>query len=81
MAPDDGEEASSSRVILKHLKSRHGEARDIALTFDRKHQRFTPAEPTESGKPGRKADNGKLQSALRALWEGTRPAQDSEDEG
>ena len=78
LAPDDGEGASSSRVILKHLKSRHGEARDIALSFDRKHQRFTPAEPDETGKPGRKRDSGKLHSALQALWNQSRVAKDSE---
>ena len=70
-AKSDG--APSSRVVLKHLKSRHGETRDIALTFDRKHQRFTPAEPAE---PAARADRGKLQAALRALWEKTQPAQD-----
>jgi len=41
------EREASSRVVLKHLKSRHGETKDITLTFDRKHQRFTPAEPIE----------------------------------
>jgi replicative DNA helicase len=76
LAPDDGEGFSSARVILKHLKSRHGEARDIALSFDRKHQRFTPAEPTKTGKPEKKADQGKLHAALRPLWEGARPAND-----
>ena len=54
----------TSRVILKHLKSRHGEARDIALSFNRKHQRFTPADPAQ---PTKRSDNGKLQTALRAL--------------
>jgi replicative DNA helicase len=35
--PDD-----ETGVILKHLKARHTEAKDIALTFDRPRQRFTP---------------------------------------
>ena len=76
LAPADdarSEGESSSRVVLKHLKSRHGETKDIALTFDGKHQRFTPAEPAE---PTARADSGKLQAALRALWDKTRPAQD-----
>jgi replicative DNA helicase len=47
LEPDDLEVASSSRVILKHLKSRHGEARDITLRFDWMHQRFTAAEPAQ----------------------------------
>jgi len=50
LAPDDLEGASSSRVILKHLKSRHGKARDITLSFDWKHERFTAAEPTQPTK-------------------------------
>ena len=70
---DKSEGEASSRVVLKHLKSRHGETKDIALNFDRKHQRFTPAEPAE---PAPRADQGKLQAALRALWDKTRPAQD-----
>ncbi len=76
LAPADdskGDGAPPSRVVLKHLKSRHGETKDIALTFDRKHQRFTPAEPVE---PPARADRGKLQSRLRALWAKTQPAQD-----
>ncbi len=46
LAPGRRREASSSRVVLKHLKSRHGEAKDISLSFDRPHQRFTPTEPS-----------------------------------
>jgi replicative DNA helicase len=78
LAPEDGKGASSSFVTLKHLKSRHGEVRDIALSFDRPRQRFTPAAPA---KPNKKADKGKLQAALRALWDGASPADDEgEDE-
>ena len=75
---DDGEgqEGPTLPVVLKHLKSRNGETRDIALTFDRPHQRFTPAEPDAPPHP---ADGGKLQAALRAMWEKTRPASDDED--
>jgi replicative DNA helicase len=65
--------ACSSRVVLKHLKSRHGETQDIALVFDGKHQRFTSGELAE---PPARVDGGKLQSRLRALWENTQPAQD-----
>jgi hypothetical protein len=63
----------SSRVVLKHLKSRNGETKDIALAFDQRHQRFTPAEPVE---PPARADRGKLQSRLRAPWANTQPAQE-----
>jgi replicative DNA helicase len=79
LAPADdanSEGASPSRVVLKHLKSRYGETKDIALTFDGKHQRFTPAEPAG---PAPRADSGKLQAALRALWDKARPAHDGAD--
>jgi replicative DNA helicase len=63
--PDD-----DTGVILRHLKARHTEAKDIALTFDRPRQRFTartsPATPAA----------GKLQSVLAALWNSTPPAHD-----
>jgi replicative DNA helicase len=70
-ADANSEGASPSRVVLKHLKSRHGETKDIALAFDRKRQRFTPAEPAE---PPARTGSGKLQSRLRALWDQTPPA-------
>ena len=73
----DGEGPTSSHVILKHLKSRHGEARDMDLSFDRKHQRFTSANAT----PHRAArpDRGKLQDALRSLWKSTDPAAEEDE--
>jgi len=74
VAPDPDD---TGRVILKHLKSRHGEASDITLQFDRPHQRFTPAAPPKP--PGKSADAGKLQNALRAAWGRTPPAPDDED--
>jgi replicative DNA helicase len=79
LAPDDdsGEGATSSRVVLKHLKSRHGEAKDIALTFDRKRQRFMAADPVA---PKPRTDKGKLQATLKAMWDSTRPAQDDGEE-
>src|SRR5262249_2116283 len=78
VAPDDGEGASPSRVVLKHLKSRNGETRDIALTFDKPRQRFNPAEPTE--RPQRD-DGGKLQSAWRRLWESEGANHEAKAEG
>ncbi len=72
-AEHEGE--APSRVVLKHQRSRHGETKDIALTFNRKRQRFTPAEPKA---PAPRADKGKLQAALRAMWDKARLAQDGE---
>jgi replicative DNA helicase len=73
VADDDQGEA----VTLRHLKSRHGECRDIALAFHRKQQRFAPPGADQ----GPRADAGKLQSALAALWARTAPAADDEGSG
>jgi replicative DNA helicase len=75
LVPDHDEGASPSRVALKHLKSRYGEARDILLEFDRKLQRFAPVKLVTAPAT---AEPGKLQTALKALWETTRPAHDGE---
>jgi replicative DNA helicase len=61
LTPDDDQ---GDAVTLRHLKSRHGEARDITLTFDRRHQRFTAAGADQ----GAQSDAGKVQSDLAALW-------------
>jgi replicative DNA helicase len=70
LTPDDEEGAA---VTLRHLKSRHGEPKDIALDFCRRLQRFTP-HSDQAARP----DTGKLQSALAALWKRTPPAGDDE---
>jgi hypothetical protein len=61
-------------VTPRHLKSRHGQPKDIALDFCRRLQRFTP----HTDQPTRH-DTGKLQSALAALWKRTPPAGDDAD--
>lgn len=61
-------------MVLRHLKSRHGEAKDLTLTFDRRHQRFTPWGVSEA-----EAEAANLDQQLRALWDNTAPA--AEDEG
>jgi replicative DNA helicase len=81
LAPD-GEIGSSPSLSLslRHLKSRHGETRDIRLSFDRPHQRFT-VKPAPRPKPPK--PDGKLTIAIAALWNRTPPARDddSEEEG
>jgi replicative DNA helicase len=72
LTPDADDQGDA--VTLRHLKSRHGECRDIALTFHRRHQRFTPAGSDQ----GPRQDAGKLRSALAALWAKTTPAADDE---
>jgi replicative DNA helicase len=69
LEPDKDDPAAAT---LRHLKSRHGEPRDLDLTFDRRLQRFTAlAAPP--------ADPGKLRSALAAVW--NRAAAAAEAEG
>jgi replicative DNA helicase len=70
LAPD----SEPGAVTLRHLKSRYGECRDVPLTFDGVHQRFTPAATADSSAP--KPDAGRLRSALAALWNRTPAAAD-----
>jgi replicative DNA helicase len=65
--PDAGDDADA--VLLRHLKSRHGEQADIPLRFERRYQRFAAA-----GDGPKPAERGKLRAALAELWERTRPA-------
>jgi replicative DNA helicase len=75
--PDD-DDGNSDLVTLKHLKSRHGECRDLSLRFDRRRQTFTAEAEAATLRP---MDKGKLTSALTALWNRTKPADDAADRG
>ncbi|HBI43526.1 MAG TPA: DNA helicase, partial [Planctomycetales bacterium] len=75
LVPDGDDQGDA--VILRHLKSRHGEAKDIDLTFHRRHQRFTPVGADQGPRP----DAGKVKSALAALWARTSPATDDAEGG
>jgi replicative DNA helicase len=75
LTPDDDDQGEA--VTLRHLKSRHGECRDIGLTFHRRHQRFTPA----VGGQGPRPDAARVRSALAALWARTSPAADEAEGG
>ena len=69
---DDGE------VVLKHLKARHSEPRDIELRFRGSCQQFEPVEHA----PEARADvehKGRLTSALTAMWHRTDAADDEEN--
>jgi replicative DNA helicase len=59
LIPEEGENADT--VNLRHLKSRHGEALDMELQFQRRCQRFTPI---RSSKP-----DPNLKADLAKLWE------------
>ncbi len=75
LIPDEAGEA----VTLRHLKSRHGDPRDLALSFDRTLQRFAPAAKSV-GKGASKAGAAKIKSEIAALWNKTAPASEDEKE-
>ncbi|MGH7192268.1 MAG: hypothetical protein ACREJM_01900, partial [Candidatus Saccharimonadales bacterium] len=64
------------QVVLKHLKARHTEPKDIVLRFHRSIQSFTPLTGGAEWTP----EKGRLQTALAALWERTHAADDDRDE-
>ena len=72
LAPGEGDS-----VVLKHLKARHSEAKDLVLDFHRPTQRFEDAPDPFGWSPG----PGKLQSAIAPLWDSTAPAGDDDEEG
>jgi replicative DNA helicase len=81
MAPCDGstrDSASPSRVVLKHLKSRHGETKDVILAFDRKRQCFIPSESAKPVEPPARPEGGKLDDRLRTVWNTTLQANDDD---
>lgn len=67
LAPDP---KADDVVTLKHLKSRHGECRDVRLRFEKAIQRFTPTDGGTEWDP----NVGPLSSALRRLWGETEAA-------
>jgi replicative DNA helicase len=69
----DGEDTDA--VTLRHLKSRHGECQDLALTFCRRLQRFEAAAATTA------AERSKLQGEVADLWARSAPAGEKESEG
>jgi len=65
----------NDRVILKHLKARHTEPKDLVLRFDRRCQSFTPATIGAASN----TNKAPLQSTLAALWNRTPAAGDDDD--
>ena len=82
----DADDAEGDTMRLRHLKSRHGEARDLLLQFDRPRMLFTPFSPDElPSKPPKKDNrargrNGKLLSELADLWNRPAATDDLDDE-
>jgi replicative DNA helicase len=70
-------EPDSQVRILRHLKARNTEAKDIALMFDGARQSF---EPTETPTKQSKKQRGKLQEAIASIWEPTSTDDDTDDE-
>jgi len=73
---EDDAEDGVAMVTLRHLKARHTEAKDIALRFDRRTQRF---EVAEGGTGRARPSSGRLQNALHSAWDRTSPAKDEDD--
>lgn len=66
---------ATDEVVLRHLKARHTEARDLTLRFDRACQRFEV--PSHEWNPdGPIATKGKLSAGLRSAWNRTSAAGD-----
>ena len=57
---------TESDVILRHLKSRNGECRDLRLTFDKPLQRFTTFDVNESATVFEQPH--KVRSAIAEMW-------------
>ena len=73
LTPDDEAEGE---VVLRHLKSRNGECRDVRLQFDKPHQSFTPLGEGEPTSTTKREPRGKLQSAIAEMWGRTAAADD-----
>ncbi len=74
----DKDDPDSELVKLKHLKSRHGECRDLSLYFDRSHQSFKGIGDVDAVSAG--SGKAKLSEALAALWNRTPAAGGDRDE-
>jgi replicative DNA helicase len=72
LAPNDRAEGV---VVLRHLKARHTEPRDVRLRFDRRLQRFSVDDSTASATSG-----GILPADLASLWSRTPAAADNDGE-
>lgn len=66
VAPVSADDGAENLVVVKHLKSRHGECRDLRLRFDKPRQKFDDADadwfdatPPSTSKP-KPAGNGKI---------------------
>jgi len=81
----DGDKAEGDLMRLRHLKSRHGEARDLLLRFDRPRMSFAAADPRDqpdlsrTGGTRARGRNGKLLSELADLWNRPAAADDLDD--
>lgn len=57
-------------VVLKHLKARHGEPRDLSLEFDRSLQRFTALDAGMPGKTAFAVNQQDIDRKLKDAWAG-----------
>jgi len=74
LAPD--KTGGDSNVILRHLKDRNGECRDMTLHFDKSRQSF---EPVHGRDPMSTPERQRLSERLTSLWNRTAAAPEDED--
>jgi replicative DNA helicase len=72
LAPDADDK---ELVVLRHLKARHSEARDVALQFEGRFQRFTP-QGKNAGPP---PTDREIKTQLESLWGRTPAAEGGAD--
>lgn len=70
LTPDRNDD---DNVILRHLKDRHGECRDLPLTFDGARQSFAPVTERRSD-----ADQAATLADLRGAWNRAEPASEGD---
>jgi replicative DNA helicase len=83
----EGDKSEGDTLRLRHLKSRHGEARDLLLKFDRPRMSFAAVSPLEqpdlshTGGNRARGRNGKLLSELADAWHRQAAADHDNDGG
>ena len=83
----EADNAEGDTMRLRHLKSRHGEAKDLLFRFDRPRMPFAEPSPFEqpdlshTGGKRARGRNGKLLSELAEMWNRPAAAGDDLDDG
>jgi replicative DNA helicase len=71
---------TTDTVVLRHLKARHSEPRDIELKFDRPRQSFTTPAVGEPSRTNRGSVSNRIEDAVIEAWETAAIAEEDADE-